>query len=445
MKTIKFIIAFFIAITEAQYAQTGSINNTLGTGGSFSVKDGSSNFFRIDQSTGNSFILRNLEIGSLDNSTTTVGVITKNGINFLHNYNFPGHYGGNTFLGIHSGNFTLGGPNNYEGIANTGVGENSLTFLTTGSYNSAFGYQSLLSNTSGEKNSAFGCSSLQFNTTGKWNSAFGMESLSNNMSGDENTAFGYNTLQNNIASYNSAFGSVALTSNTTGGANSAFGIGSLQNNTTGSNNTAVGNIAGNGITTGSNNIAIGYNAQVPNNSGDNQVRIGNSSITYAGIQVSWSITSDRRWKKDITSSNLGLDFITKLDPVSYVRKNDESQKTEYGLIAQEVEDVLNIEGINNAGMLTKDDSGKYELRYNDLIAPIIKAIQELKNQNDELNNKYERLLSFNKQLAEKNETLAKEINSIKNSNSEQIEFRVKSILSKTQKSVDENDKLTLGN
>jgi hypothetical protein len=33
-------------------AQTGSINNTLGTGGSFIVKDGTNNFMRVDQLTG---------------------------------------------------------------------------------------------------------------------------------------------------------------------------------------------------------------------------------------------------------------------------------------------------------------------------------------------------------------------------------------------------------
>jgi len=52
------------------------------------------------------------------------------------------------------------------------------------------------------------------------------------------------------------------------------------------------------------------------------------------------------------TSNLGLGFISKLKPVSYTRINDENQKTEYGLIAQEIEEVLKEEGVNNSAMIT---------------------------------------------------------------------------------------------
>jgi uncharacterized coiled-coil DUF342 family protein len=46
--------------------------------------------------------------------------------------------------------------------------------------------------------------------------------------------------------------------------------------------------------------------------------------------------------------------------------------------------VLKDLGIENHAMLTITDEGMYELRYNDLIAPMIKAIQELKEQNEQL-------------------------------------------------------------
>ncbi|MBK7175261.1 MAG: tail fiber domain-containing protein [Bacteroidales bacterium] len=42
----------------------------------------------------------------------------------------------------------------------------------------------------------------------------------------------------------------------------------------------------------------------------------------------------------MTKSDLGLEFINKLNPVSYTRLNDEKQKTEYGFIAQELEETL---------------------------------------------------------------------------------------------------------
>ena len=54
-------------------------------------------------------------------------------------------------------------------------------------------------------------------------------------------------------------------------------------------------------------------------------------------------------------------------------------------------------------MLTIDGEGRYELRYNDLIAPMIKSIQELKTEKDE----------EIKKLNTENETLRKELNSLK--------------------------------
>jgi len=101
--------------------------------------------------------------------------------------------------------------------------------------------------------------------------------------------------------------------------------------------------------------------------------------------VAWTITSDRRWKENIQPSNLGLNFINDLNPVFYTRKNDETKKVEYGIIAQELEATLIKFGANtNNGIITKDDEGMYSVRYNDLLAPMIKAIQELKVENNAL-------------------------------------------------------------
>ena len=131
------------------------------------------------------------------------------------------------------------------------------------------------------------------------------------------------------------------------------------------------------------------NAVVPNATGNGQVRIGDVFIGYAGIQVAWSVTSDSRFKSAIQTSSLGLDFIKQLRPVSYYRNNDAKKKTEFGFIAQEVEETLNKAGATNNGIITKDDAGIYSVRYNDLIAPMVKAIQEqqemieaLKKQNE---------------------------------------------------------------
>jgi hypothetical protein len=107
------------------------------------------------------------------------------------------------------------------------------------------------------------------------------------------------------------------------------------------------------------------------------VKIGDWAISYAGIQVAWTITSDKRWKSQIQDVPYGLDFINELRPVSYVRNNSPTQKEEYGFIAQDVEQVFAAHGDAKQGMLTKTDAGYLELRYNDFIAPIVRAIQEV--------------------------------------------------------------------
>lgn len=50
--------------------------------------------------------------------------------------------------------------------------------------------------------------------------------------------------------------------------------------------------------------------------------------------------------------------------------------TEYGFIAQELESTLHKFDAANNGMISKDHEGMYGVRYNDLLAPMVKAIQE---------------------------------------------------------------------
>jgi hypothetical protein len=104
-------------------------------------------------------------------------------------------------------------------------------------------------------------------------------------------------------------------------------------------------------------------------------------------------TSDQRFKKDIESSNLGLDFINNLNPVSYkfIEGSKEivdgeyvsipGSRTHYGLIAQEVKEVLDQAGIEDFGGWVKldlsDEDSDQALRYEEFISPLIKAVQEL--------------------------------------------------------------------
>jgi Chaperone of endosialidase len=101
-------------------------------------------------------------------------------------------------------------------------------------------------------------------------------------------------------------------------------------------------------------------------------------------------TSDLRLKTDIQDSTLGLDFINSLRPVSYKfieGGRDQygdiipGSRTHWGLIAQEVKSVIDTTGVEDfAGwvLLDKSDSNSEQaLRYEEFIAPLIKAVQEL--------------------------------------------------------------------
>lgn len=263
------------------------------------------------------------------------------------------------------------------GVDNTAIGLAALQNNTNGSNNIANGSYALLNNTMGANNVVHGYEAMKTNTTGFDNIASGFRAMLDNISGYYNVAIGSSALvRNTYGRGNEAIGYKTMLSNTTGSFNVAIGDNAIANNTTGSQNIGIGPLSLNNNSTGSNNIAIGYNTQIPIASTSNQVRIGNSSVTYAGVQVAWSVTSDSRWKENIKSSNLGLNFINDLKPVYYNRKNDNTKKVEYGIIAQELETSLQKFGADTNGIITKDEQGMYSVRYNDLIAPMIKAIQE---------------------------------------------------------------------
>ena len=157
---------------------------------------------------------------------------------------------------------------------------------------------------------------------------------------------------------------------------------------------------------------------------DNAYTLGGSGFRWSSV---WSAngtiqTSDERTKTDIEDSALGLDFIGSLHPVSYkfkvggnkvirqvyrdsegnevdanaddatpaeiITEGIEGQRTHFGLIAQEVKAALPAGTDFGGWILTdKDDPDSEQgLRYEQFIAPLIKAVQELKARVEELEN-----------------------------------------------------------
>ena len=129
---------------------------------------------------------------------------------------------------------------------------------------------------------------------------------------------------------------------------------------------------------------------------DNSFSIGSGSQRYTTIYATNSSinTSDRTEKNTIIESDLGLDFVNKLKPVSY-KWNEDDGKTHYGLIAQDVEETLTDIGktVSDFGGIHKEDDSPMGLGYSELISPLIKAVQELSAKNDALASEIEQLKS----------------------------------------------------
>ncbi len=398
------------------------ITNTLAPNGSFKIKDSSTDYLSLSQTTGNVSILRNLELGGLTNSTLTIGVITKNGERFIHNYLAPGTSGLNTFIGTNSGNFTMGGSLSHEGSYNTAVGVSTLTSLTTGYANCAFGLATMRFNTTGYYNSAFGNAALNINSSGYNNSAFGISAMSFNTTGFENSAFGSRALRSNSTGIqNTAVGHKSLYSNVSGFQNTAVGDSALYNNT-GNYNTAIGYNAGSNVTTGANLTLIGIDANPSSPTAIDQITLGNQFVSSLRCNVQ-TITSlsDARDKKNITNLTLGLDFITKLKPRQFnwdrrewyeggISDGSKIQETPTaGFIAQELDEAQTTKNADWLNLVLKDNPDKWEATPGNLFPVLVKAVQELAIKNEELIIKNEKLkIEKDEEVAElknKNEKL----------------------------------------
>ena len=261
------------------------------------------------------------------------------------------------------------------GAQNTAVGSGALA-VNTAAGNTAIGFNALSGISAGAstQNVAVGSGALGV--------ASGATVSDNTMVGYlagsaivsiKNTGVGSGALQQKTGEQNTAVGYASQAQAAGGNFNTSLGHEALMN-CTGSNNTAVGYNAGRtAIGTFTNTTSLGNGA---NATASNMVRIGNAAITVIQGQVAWTFPSDRRIKSNIIDSPLGLDFIKTLRPVSYFKNNDENKKTEYGFIAQEVEEALNNVGDKNNGVVYVDPDGNYSVRYNDFIPITVKAIQE---------------------------------------------------------------------
>jgi Chaperone of endosialidase len=295
---------------------------------------------------------------------------------------------------------------------NTALGVNALYRNTTGTENTAVGVQALFNNTIGDHNAALGTSSLYRNTVGDENAATGWQALFNNTSGDLNTAIGKQALfSNTTGTLNTAAGARALFFNVSGTNNTAYGSTALAQST-GSYNIGLGNSGGYNLTTGSNNIDIGNDGVAGESNTIRIGTVGTQQATYiAGISGKTAaggaavfvasngklgtVTSSRRFKKDIADMDAASEALLALRPVTFRYKPeiDKAGIPQYGLVAEEVAEV-------NPDLVVRDEKGEiYTVRYEAVNAMLLNEFLKAHRRIEEQDKRIDQLTAQLKEQA----------------------------------------------
>lgn len=322
--------------------------------------------------------------------------------------------------------------------ANTAMGTNALqsqSFANGGaqwwSWNTAVGFEALMTNqptstTSGDRNTAVGAVALRYNTTGRQNTAVGVDSLQQNTTGVGNVGLGFEsglgvTLgQENLAlgtqalrtvgmgNGNTAVGTRSLTAST-GSWNIGLGYGTLVNLGNGDANIAIGLDAGQTLTSGNRNIYLGHFGAA---SESGVIRIGSNSYQsktfmagvwstttqYSAVPVVvdlngqlGTVSSSRRYKEDIRDLGDRTEALFQLRPVSFRYKAQPGGPEHFGLIAEEVAEVMPELVVHGAG-------GRIEtVAYHELAPLLLNEVQKQRRQ----------LAALEAELAQMREALAR--------------------------------------
>lgn len=395
-----------IGVQALQYC-TGSSNTAIGSGALTSNTNGVDNVAIGDSAIGAS--------GAL-NRTIAIGKQA------------AWYHTGNDSVAI--GYQSLSAPTS-SGLYNVGVGSATLGGCTTGNSNIAVGRRAGNGITTAIGNTAIGNDAMVGSgtaCTGSNNVAVGNTASANITTGYQNVSIGTNAGTVLSTGFNNTFvGRYAAQLTTTGAGNIAIGEQSLSANTTGNYNTAVGTGTTGGAAYG-NTTMLGYQATV---TGSDQVQLGNNLTTtyaYGAVQN----RSDARDKADIQNTVLGLEFINALRPVDFrwdmrddyrpsapepvapdatdeekaahaeaIAEWSEQNKLDnlehdgskkrtrfhHGLIAQEVKSACDSLGIDFGGYQDHSVKGGEDvlsLGYEELIAPLIKAVQQLSAEVEQL-------------------------------------------------------------
>ena len=255
--------------------------------------------------------------------------------------------------------------------------------MTTGGYSTAMGFAALENNTTGHNNHAFGWRSLDSITTGAANVGVG------SYTGQAQTTTSGGTYCGHYA----GFGATGGHNNCIGHA-AGYASGQPNQLSTGQYNILIGSYSDVAASSNTGSLVIGALVGKGTNTG---YIVGSSGVYNAANNSSWSTTSDRRLKKNIVDSPIGLAEINqiKVRNFEYKTKDDLSEiesdglcendiidtsGVQVGAIAQEIQAVL-------PKCVHEESTGVLGVNADNLTWHLVKAVQELKEEIDELKKK----------------------------------------------------------
>jgi hypothetical protein len=338
----------------------------------------------------------------------------------------------NYFIGHESGLSTKPG-SGFVGKYNSFLGYQAGKGNITGRYNVYLGYQSGLSSTASYN--VFIGEETGINNTGGYNTFIGYHSGFSNLGGDSNVFLGNASGNSNQTGASNVFiGNGSGQNNVSSTGNIIIGYQTGKNHKTGDYNVFLGYQAGTFKSTGSNNVFIGYRAGFYNTL-SNKLYIANSesypplihgdfankfvvindtlphAMTFfvngpAGGTVAWATPSDSRLKSNIETIPGALAKVMQLRGVNFEWKDQSVDPGKrMGFIAQEAEKVIP-EVVN-----TKDEY--MSMQYAPITALLVEAIKEQQKIISTQNNKMDDLQKNNEMLNGKVESLAKELEQLK--------------------------------
>lgn len=363
--------------------QITSGDSIAGGGGASSLNDLSDVVFNIANFSNSLVMYHNSFTGTLNNANNNIGIGStaiqdiEAGINNVA----IGHTSLHDIID-NSNNTAIGGNTNVQSGSTNGVSHD---------YNTSIGYHStarFIHDTC--MGTSAGFSGLNSSSgTGMYNTLFGYSTFFlSGPGGPENTSFG------SFAGRLSSSAKIVYI-----GRNAGHG-------SSGDNNVCIGyhsNYNSGNATTNSNIISLGYNSSPSTSSVSNEITLGDSNITTLRCATNTIVTlSDKRDKTNIEDSKLGLSFIEKIKPVQYTWKrrilneNDKNYKhngkTKLGFIAQQLQEVMSNDENEFLNLVNEDNPERLEIKQNNLIPVIVKALQELNKESIDLKKKNDLLL-----------------------------------------------------